>query len=91
MYIAFGYFIFISLISIFVCVKDKLSAIKGNKRISEKTLLNLSVLGGALVMYVTMRLIRHKTKHAKFMVGLPIIIILQILIIIIILKNLEYF
>ena len=91
MYIALGYFIFISLISIFVCVKDKLSAIEGNRRISEKTLLNLSVLGGALVMYVTMRLIRHKTKHVKFMVGLPIIIILQISVIMIILKKLEYF
>ena len=34
--------------------------------------------GGATGMYVTMQLIRHKTKHKKFMIGLPIFIVLHI-------------
>lgn len=43
----------------------------------EKTLFALSVVGGALGMYATMCLIRHKTRHKRFMIGLPIIILIQ--------------
>ena len=73
----------ISLISIIVCFYDKKIS-KKNKvelRIPEKTLLVLSALGGSLAMLATMLLIRHKTKHFKFMVGIPIIIVAQIAII----------
>lgn len=44
---------------------------------SEKTLFALSVAGGALGMYAAMCLVRHKTKHKRFMIGLPIIILIQ--------------
>ena len=37
----------------------------------------LGALGGALPMYVTMRIIRHKTKHKKFMIGLPVFAVIQ--------------
>ena len=47
-------------------------------RTPEKTLLILSALGGSVAMLITMLLIRHKTKHVKFMLGIPIIIILQV-------------
>jgi len=36
-------------------------------------------------MLVAMRIIRHKTKHTKFMLGLPVIIALQIVAVIVIL------
>ncbi|MBQ8203994.1 MAG: DUF1294 domain-containing protein [Clostridia bacterium] len=68
----------ISLISVLFCAADKLAAIKGRRRISERCLFTLSFLGGAAAMYITMRLIRHKTLHKRFMIGLPIIIALQI-------------
>ncbi len=87
MYWIFGYFTFINLISVIICCYDKSMAIKNKRRISEKALLNLSLLGGSIAMYITMCLIRHKTKHTKFMVGLPIIIAIQTAIIIIILIN----
>ena len=45
--------------------------------ISEKTLLILSALGGSVAMLTVMLLIRHKTRHAKFMVGIPAIILAQ--------------
>lgn len=35
-------------------------------------------IGGSTAMIFVMRVIRHKTKHAKFMVGIPVIIVLQI-------------
>lgn len=69
----------ISLISVIVCCYDKIAAKRNPKhRIREATLLWLSALGGSVAMLVTMLLIRHKTKHKKFMIGIPAIIILQI-------------
>jgi uncharacterized membrane protein YsdA (DUF1294 family) len=34
-------------------------------------------MGGAIAMLLTMYAIRHKTKHIKFMLGIPLIILLQ--------------
>lgn len=48
----------------------------------EKTLFAFSIAGGALGMYVTMQLIRHKTQHKRFMVGLPLIIFAQAVILV---------
>ena len=74
-----GYIAIMSLISIIVCIYDKIAAKKSTKhRTRESSLLLLSALGGSVAMLATMLLIRHKTKHAKFMVGIPLIIILQV-------------
>jgi len=73
-----GYLSFISLIAIVTTVIDKRAAERGKSRISENALLVISALGGAVAMFVTMIMARHKTKHLKFMVGIPVIIILQI-------------
>ena len=50
---------------------DKKRAIKGNYRISEKTLWLVALFGGAVGMTVGMRFFRHKTKHLHFKLGLP--------------------
>lgn len=71
------YFISISLISVIVCVVDKARAKKGKWRIKESRLFLLSALGGSAAMYITMRLIRHKTLHKRFTIGIPLIIIAQ--------------
>ena len=77
--ILLGYVIIISICSIVACVYDKkISKLNQVKlRIPEKTLFIWSALGGSVAMYVTMRLIRHKTKHVSFMVGIPVIMVLQ--------------
>ena len=76
--ICLGYLAVISLISIVVCIYDKIASKKAKRhRTREATLLGLSALGGSVAMFITMLLIRHKTRHAKFMVGIPVIIILQ--------------
>ena len=77
-YIAILYFTFISLITAAVTLSDKIKAKKGSFRVSEKTLIVLALIGGGLAEYSVMRLIRHKTLHKKFMIGLPVIIILQL-------------
>lgn len=74
-----GYLLAISLISVVVCIYDKFASKHATKhRTREATLLLLSALGGSVAMFVTMQLIRHKTKHVKFMLGIPLIIVAQI-------------
>ena len=72
------YYISISIPSVIITVYDKIAAIKKAVRIPERT---FAALGGAAAMYVTMKAIRHKTLHKKFMIGLPVFIILHTLII----------
>ncbi len=67
----------ISLISVVVCMYDKSAAKRHKRRIPEKTLFILCFLGGSVAMYIGMLLIRHKTLHKRFMLGIPLIIILQ--------------
>ena len=79
LFISLLYFAVVSLISVIVCVYDKVVS-KRNQvelRVPEKMLLFLSFIGGSVAMFITMLLIRHKTKHVKFMVGIPLIMLLQ--------------
>ena len=72
------YLLCIGLIAAVVTIYDKWAS-KHNPRhrTPEKTLLLISALGGSVVMFSVMQIIRHKTKHVKFMLGIPIIIIVQ--------------
>lgn len=84
MYLLFGYLVFINILAFVFTVSDKRRAIRHKQRISEFTLMLLSVLGGSVVMYITMLIIRHKTRHLKFMLGIPVIILFQLIIVFII-------
>ena len=80
MIILVSYFALISAASVIVCVYDKAISKKNRVelRIPERVLLILTALGGSVAMFVTMQLIRHKTKHLKFMLGIPLIIVVQV-------------
>ncbi len=78
------YLVIISAVSVIICIYDKIAAKQNSRRIRERILLFLSGLGGAAAMYITMRIIRHKTKHTKFMLGLPVIILLQMAVILLV-------
>ena len=74
-----AYIAIISIVSIIVCCYDKFAAKHIQRhRTRERTLLALSALGGSVAMLITMLIIRHKTKHTKFMVGIPLIIAVQV-------------
>lgn len=74
-----SYTLLISAIAFGVTVYDKWAAKKRPRhRTPERTLLIISALGGSVAMYLTMQGIRHKTKHKKFMIGIPVIIFLQL-------------
>lgn len=76
-YLLITYLVIINLIAVIATVFDKVRAIRGKWRVKESTLLLISALGGSVSMYITMQLIRHKTRHLKFMLGIPVIITCQ--------------
>ena len=68
----------VSLTAVILTVYDKRAAKRRpRRRIPEKTLMWVAALGGAETMLLTMLLIRHKTLHKKFMIGLPLLIALH--------------
>ena len=69
----------ISIAAFVITIYDKWAAVHNPRhRTPEATLLAISAIGGSIAMLCTMLVIRHKTKHMKFMIGIPLIIILQI-------------
>jgi len=57
---------------------DKRYARMNKYRISERTLFSVSLIGGVIGILFGMYYFRHKTKKMKFVIGLPIILIIQI-------------
>lgn len=78
------YLLIISIVTVILTVYDKIAAKRKAFRISEATLILCGVFGGAVTELVVMLIIRHKTRHIKFMLGLPAIIIAQIILYILI-------
>ena len=76
-----AYVVIISIVSVVMTIKDKSCAKKGKWRVPEKTLFILSALGGSVAMYITMKTIRHKTQHKRFMIGIPAIMVVQAILI----------
>ena len=69
-----GWVLLISLCGTALTVYDKRAAKKHpRRRVPERVLFIFGALGGAAAMYAAMRLIRHKTQHKSFMIGLPLI------------------
>ncbi|MCM1024022.1 MAG: DUF1294 domain-containing protein [Prevotella sp.] len=71
------YLAIISLIAAIMTVSDKSRAKRHKRRIPEKTLFGTALLGGSAAMFLAMLAVRHKTKHKRFMIGLPLIMTVQ--------------
>jgi uncharacterized membrane protein YsdA (DUF1294 family) len=72
------YFLVVNLFTLFLMRVDKQKARKEQFRIPERTFFLLSILGGAFGTYLGMHLFRHKTKHKRFKIGIPLLIIWNI-------------
>ncbi len=66
---------------------DKSRAKNGEWRIPEKTLFMISIIGGSVGTWAGMYLFRHKTKHWYFVIGMPLILVLQVVAVIFIAQN----
>lgn len=74
------YILFINLCGILIMYVDKSKSKKGKWRIPENTLFTIAFAFGALGIFTGMRLFRHKTKHKKFVIGIPLIVIVELFI-----------
>ena len=73
------YLAVINVIAVIVTVHDKNAAQRGAWRVKERTLMLISALGGAPAMYLTMLTIHHKTRKPLFMIGIPVIFVLELI------------
>ena len=72
------YLCIINVLSFLFMLVDKRKAIKNAWRIPERTLLSLCALGGSLGGLLAMKLVRHKTKHLRFSIGIPVMLVIHI-------------
>jgi uncharacterized membrane protein YsdA (DUF1294 family) len=61
---------------------DKYRARKNLWRIPESRLILIAAIGGSIGIYAGMQLARHKTKHAKFFIGVPLILAIQVVVLV---------
>ncbi len=76
--IAIVYIIIANIVGLSVMGIDKRKAIRHKWRIPEKTLFLVSILGGSIGTWAGMYLFHHKTKHWYFVIGMPLILIVQL-------------
>ena len=73
------YLLIINAIAFALMRIDKQKAIKRKYRIPEATLMGFAALGGSIGAWIGMQVFRHKTKHIKFTLGIPVIFGIQVL------------
>lgn len=73
------YLLIVNAIGLILMLVDKIKAKKNLWRIPEATLFLVAVIGGSIGSLLGMYTFRHKTKHIKFIVGMPLILALQII------------
>ena len=80
MQVLYIYLAIINAISFILMLVDQYKARKNLWRIPEATLMGFAAAGGSIGALAGMYLVRHKTKHLKFTVGIPILLFAHILI-----------
>ena len=73
------YLALINAIAFSLMLADKRRARKKQWRIPEATLMATALLGGSVGALLGMYTARHKTRHPKFTIGIPLILVLQLL------------
>ena len=71
------YLVIINAIGFVSMLVDKQKARRGAWRIPEKTLMTIAAFGGSLGSFLGMQLFRHKTRHPKFYIGIPVLLAVQ--------------
>lgn len=69
----------VNIITFIMFGADKARAVKGKWRISEAALILAALLGGSIGALAGMRIFHHKTRHRKFTIGIPVILVLQVI------------
>jgi len=73
------YLIIINALAMLLMLTDKFRARKKLWRIPEATLLACALLGGSMGALLGMYTVRHKTAHSKFYIGVPLLLVVNVL------------
>ncbi len=87
MKILIAYLLIVNYVAFEMFGADKRKARKHRMRTSEMTLMLTAVAGGSVGALLGMFAFRHKTKHLKFVVGIPVILALQVAVAVYVLIN----
>ncbi len=74
-----GYLLIINAVGFLIMLADKTKARKKQWRIPESTLILTAAVGGSIGVLCGMYAFRHKTRHLKFTLGVPLILAIQVL------------
>ena len=75
------YLLIVNAVGLVYMLADKYRAKKNLWRIPEARLMLIAIMGGSIGVYTGMQLARHKTKHPKFFIGVPLIMAVQLVLI----------
>ena len=73
------YLLAINALGFGIMLFDKYAAKNKLYRIPEATLMGIAVIGGSLGCFCGMYTVRHKTRHLKFTIGIPVILAVQLI------------
>lgn len=73
------YLIFMNILAFLLMANDKQRARHKKWRSPEKTLFLTAILGGSIGSILGMQIFRHKTRHTAFVIGMPCILVIQII------------
>ena len=76
------YLLIINATGFVLMLVDKFKAKKNLWRIPEATLMTVAALGGSIGSLIGMYTVRHKTKHLKFTLGIPLILAVQVVLVV---------
>lgn len=76
------YLLIINAAAFLLMLIDKQKAKKRKWRIPEALLIGSAIIGGSLGAWCAMQLFRHKTRHKKFILGIPFILGIQVLLVV---------
>ena len=80
-----GYIILVNLAGFYMMASDKHRARSHRFRIPEASLFAIAFIGGSAGALCGMFVFHHKTKHPRFMIGMPVILVVQIVLVLILL------
>ena len=83
------YFLLLNVVGLVSMADDKRRAKRNLWRIPERTLLLIALMGGSIGSLGGMYLFHHKTKHPRFVIGVPVILLLQVALFLLILMKKE--
>ena len=73
------YLVIINFITFAAFAIDKMSALENKRRIRIVTLLGLAFIGGSLGGLIAMYIFKHKISKDYFTIGIPLIIVMQVI------------